>query len=148
MSKKKIALTVVSVILIAIAVYAGMRMKNRWTDINGVTTVYERNSVYLNVRPGKDFAGGSGSITVRQGESIHVEYSIDTGQFDIAFCKGSNTLSAIQSSNLDNLPKAGNVFGKSGVSGKGGIDFEAQPGEYTLFFKPHNTIGSATVSVK
>lgn len=147
-SKKKIVLTVTALVLIAIAIYAGMRIKNRWTDINGVTTVYERNTVYMNVRPGKDFAGGSGYITVKQGKSIHVEYAVDTGKFDIAFCKGSNALSVIQGSALDNLPNTGNVFGKSGVSGKGSIDFEAEPGEYTVFFNPHDTIGSATVTAK
>ena len=148
MSKKKIVLTVVSVVLIALVVYVGMRIKNRWTDINGVTTVYERNTVYINVRPGKDFAGGLGYITIRQGKSIHVEYVVEMGKFDIAFCKGSNALSVIRSSNLNNLPNAGEVFGKSGISGKGGIDFEAEPGEYSVFFNPHDTIGSATVTVK
>ncbi len=148
MSKKRIILTVAVFVLIAAAAYVGLRLKNRWTDINGVTTVFERNTVYMNVRPGKDFAGGSGYITVRQGKSIHVEYAVDTGKFDIAFCKGSNVLSLIRSSELDNLPNTGNVFGKSGVSGKGSIDFEAEPGEYTVYFNPHDTIGSATVTVK
>ena len=148
MSKKRIILTVAVFVLIAAAAYVGLRLKNRWTDINGVTTVFERNTVYMNVRPGKDFAGGSGYITVRQGKSIHVEYAVDTGKFDIAFCKGSNVLSLIRSSELDNLPNTGNVFGKSGVSGKGSIDFEAEPGEYTVYFNPHDTIGSATVTVR
>ena len=148
MSKKRIILTVAVFVLIAAAAYVGLRLKNRWTDINGVTTVFERNTVYMNVRPGKDFVGGSGYITVRQGKSIHVEYAVDTGKFDIAFCKGSNVLSLIRSSELDNLPNTGNVFGKSGVSGKGSIDFEAEPGEYTVYFNPHDTIGSATVTVR
>ena len=148
MSKKRIILTVAVFVLIAAAAYVGLRLKNRWTDINGVTTVFERNTVYMNVRPGKDFAGGSGYITVKQGKSIHVEYAVDTGKFDIAFCKGSNALSVIQGSALDNLPNTGNVFGKSGVSGKGSIDFEAEPGEYTVYFNPHDTIGSATVTVR
>ncbi len=56
-----------------------------------------------------------------------MEYAVDTGKFDVAFCKGSNALSVIRSSELDNLHNAGNVFGKSGVSGKGSIDFEADP---------------------
>lgn len=148
MSKKRIILTVAVFVLIAAAAYVGLRLKNRWTDINGVTTVFERNTVYMNARPGKDFAGGSGYITVRQGKSIHVEYAVDTGKFDVAFCKGSNALSVIRSSELDNLHNAGNVFGKSGVSGKGSIDFEAEPGEYTVYFNPHDTIGSATVTAK
>lgn len=148
MSKKKIVLTVASVVIIAIAAYAVMRIQNRWTDINGVTTVYDRNTVYMNVKPGKDFAGGSGSITVQQGKSIYVEYAVDAGKFDIAFYKGDNAHSVIRNSNLDNLPNAGNVFGKSGVFGKGDIVFKAEPGEYTVFFNPHDTIGSATVTVK
>ena len=148
MSKKRIILTVAAFVLIAIAAYVGLRLKNRWTDINGVTTVYERNTVYMNVRPGKDFAGGSGYITVEEGKRIHVEYAVETGKFDIAFYKGSNALSVIRNSDLDNLSSSGNVFGKSGISGKGSIDFEAEPGEYEVYFKSHDTIGSAIVTVK
>ncbi|MBQ6002924.1 MAG: hypothetical protein IJL18_08745 [Synergistaceae bacterium] len=148
MSKKRIILTVAAFVLIAIAAYVGLRLRNRWTDIKGVTTVYERNTVYMNVRPGKDFAGGSGYITVEEGKSIHVEYAVETGKFDIALNKGSNALSVIRNSDLDNLSSSGNVFGKSGISGKGSIDFEAEPGEYTIYFNPHDTIGSAIVTVK
>lgn len=148
MSKKRIILTVTVFVLIVAAAYVGLRLKNRWTDINGVTTVYERNTVYMNVRPGKDFAGGSGYITVEEGKRIHVEYAVETGKFDIALNKGSNALSVIRNSDLDNLSSSGNVFGKSGISGKGSIDFEAEPGEYTIYFNPHDTIGSAIVTVK
>lgn len=148
MSKKRIILTAAVFVLIVAAAYVGLRLKNRWTDINGVTTVYERNTVYMNVRPGKDFAGGSGYITVEEGKRIHVEYAVETGKFDIALNKGSNALSVIRNSDLDNLSSSGNVFGKSGISGKGSIDFEAEPGEYTIYFNPHDTIGSAIVTVK
>ncbi|MBQ9389622.1 MAG: hypothetical protein IJU07_05550 [Synergistaceae bacterium] len=148
MSKKKIVLTVTALVLTAIAAYVGIRLKNRWTDINGVTTVYKRNTVYMNVKQGKDFAGGSGYITVSEGRNIHVEYEIVSGKFDIAFCKEKNALSVISSSNPDNLTVSGDVFGKSSVSGKGSINFEAEPGEYTVFFRPHDTLGSAVVTVK
>ena len=148
MKKKNIVLIAAALVLIAAAAYVGMRFINRGTDIIGVTTLVEKNTVIMNVKPGKDFAGGSGSLTVGDGRRIHVEYALDAGSFDLAFHKGSSALDVLRSANLDNLPDAGDLFGKSGVSGKGNFDLEAAPGEYTLYFKPHDTIGTASVTTK
>ena len=148
MSKKKVILTVVAFVLIAIAAYVGVRLKNRWTDINGVTTVYERNTVYMNAKTGKEFYAGSGKLSVGEGENIHVEYALEGGSFDLAFCSGSNALDKISNSDLDNLSASGDVYGKSGISGKGSIYFEASPGEYTVYFKQHGAVGTVTVTAQ
>jgi hypothetical protein len=145
---KKIVLIVAAIVLVAAIAYVGMRFINRGTDINGVTTMAEKNTVIMNVKPGKDFAGGSGKLTVGDGKRIHVEYALNAGSFDLAFSKENNALAVLKSANLDNLTDAGDVFGKSGVSGKGNFDLEAAPGEYTLYFKPHDTNGTATVTTK
>ncbi len=148
MSKKKIVLTVTVLVLIAVSIYTGMRIKNRWTDINGVTTVPDRNTVYMNSKTGKEFESGCGYLTVGEGQHIHVEYAIDTGSFDLAFHKGNGNQTVFFNAPLDNLPDAGDVFGKSGISGKGSLDFEASRGEYMVFFRQHGAIGSATVTAK
>lgn len=146
--KKKHILLILAVLVLIAAGYVGMRLRNRWTDITGVTTVRDRNTVYMNSKTGKDFEAGSGSLTVGEGQRIHVEYALDAGNFDLAFNKGNNDHSVFFNAPLDNLPATGDVFGKSGVSGKGSLDFEAAPGEYTVFIRQHGAIGSATVTAK
>lgn len=148
MHKKRVVLTVAAFVLVVTAVYVGVRLKNRWTDINGVTTVYERNTVYMNSKSGKEFDAGSGKLNVGEGENIHMEYALDAGSFDLAFCMGNNALDMISNSDLDNLSASGEVFVKSGVSGKGSIDFEVVPGEYTVYFKQHGPVGTVSVTAK
>lgn len=150
MKNKSLILIIVTLVLIAAVAYIWVRLNNHWTDINGVTTVFERNTVYMNSKPGTDFYAGSGELTVSDGKHIHVEYALDAGSFDLAFriyVKGSNALD-VQSSVFDNLPDSGDVFGKSGVSGKGSLDLEVAPGMYIVYFKLHGTVGSAIVTAK
>ena len=132
MKKKSVVLFVVALVLIAAVAYVGMRLINRRTDIIGVTTLFEKNTVIMNSKTGKDFEAGSGELTVDEGKRIHVEYALDAGSFDLAFCKGSDALAAIRRANLSDLPNTGDLFGKSGVSGKGSLDFEAAPGKYRI----------------
>ena len=148
MKKKSIVLIVVALVLIAVGGYVGMRIRNRWTDIKGVTTLFEKNTVIMNSKTGKEFEAGSGELTVDEGKRIHVEYALDAGSFDLAFYKGSDALAVIRRSNLDDLPDSGDLFGKSGVSGKGDLDFGAAPGKYTVYFEQHGAVGSATVTAK
>lgn len=77
-----------------------------------------------------------------------MEYALDAGSFDLAFCMGNNALDMISNSDLDNLSASGEVFVKSGVSGKGSIDFEVVPGEYTVYFKQHGPVGTVSVTAK
>ena len=150
MKKKRIILLIVAIVLIVATAYVWLRLNNRWTDINGVTTVSERNTVYMNAKPGKDFYGGTGYLTVGEGKLIHAEYDIESGSIDIAFriyVKGRANLN-LRSSAFDDLPDSGEVFGKSGVSGKGSLAFEVAPGEYEVYFKSHDTIGSAIVTAR
>lgn len=148
MKKKSVVLFVVALVLIAAIAYVGMRLINRRTDIIGVTTLFEKNTVIMNSKTGKDFEAGSGELTVDEGKRIHVEYALDAGSFDLAFCKGSDALAAIRRANLSDLPNTGDLFGKSGVSGKGSLDFEAAPGKYTVYFEQHGAVGTANVTAK
>jgi len=148
MKKKRIVLFVIAIVLIVVISYIWLRFNNRWTDINGVTTVHERNTVYMNAKPGTDFYAGVGYLTVAENKQIHVEYDLESGSFDLAFriyFKERSGLD-VRSSVFDNLPDSGEVFGKSGVSGKGSLGFEVAPGEYEVYFKAHDTIGSARVT--
>ena len=102
----------------------------------------------MNSKTGKEFYAGSGKLNVGEGERIHMQYALDGGSFDLAFCKGGNALDVISNSDLDNLSVSGDVFGKSRVSGKGSIYFEASPGEYTVYFKQHGAVGTVTVTAQ
>ena len=46
------------------------------------------------------------------------------------------------------LPDSEDIFGKSGISGKGSLDFEAESGEYTVYFNQHAAVGTAKVTAK
>ena len=146
MQKKNIALIIAALVLIAAAAYVGMRIVNRGTDIAGVTTLYEKNTVIMNSKTGKEFEAGSGELTVSEGKCIHVEYALDAGSVDLAFYKGNDALAVIRRANLSDLPNSGDLFGKSGVSGKGSLDFEAASGKYTVYFEQHGAAGKATVT--
>ena len=148
MKKKSIFLIAAAVVLIAAIAYAVTRLSNRWTDIVGVTTLEKKNTVIMNAKTGEEFVSGSGKLTVGEGERIHIEYALTAGSFDLAFHQGSAGLDVFQSAELENLPNVGDVFGKSGVSGNGSLDFEAAPGEYTVYFNQHGAIGTATVTAK
>ncbi|MBO4335533.1 MAG: hypothetical protein J5846_06850 [Desulfovibrio sp.] len=147
---KKFVLIVAVLVLISAIAYVYLRNTNRRTDIIGVTTLYETNTVYMNSKPGKDFYAGSGELSVSGGKYIHVEYALESGNFDLAFRlyhEGREGLD-VQKAELDKLPASGDLFGKSGVSGKGSLDFEVASGKYNVYFKSHGAIGSATVTVK
>lgn len=150
MKKKNIILIVVALIIIAAAGYVWWRINNRWTDLNGVTTVFQRNTVYMNSKPGEDSFAGSGQITVDKGKHIHVKYALDSGSFDLAFrayISGRSELD-FSSAVFDNLPDSGEVFGKNSVSGKGTLDFKVEAGTYEVYFKLNKTVGSATVTAE
>ena len=124
--------------------YAGLRISRRGTDLIGVTTL--DNTVIMNSKTGKEFVSGSGKLTLGEGERIHLKYSLDAGSFDFAVNSGSNGLDIFDSTDLGSLSDEGEVFGRSGITGKGSLDFKAGPGEYTLFFNMHDAVGTATAS--
>ena len=148
MKKKIIILIIAALVLIAAGSYVAVRIINRGTDIIGVTTLEKKNTVIMNANADSDYGAGSGKLTVGEGERIHVEYALKAGGFDLAFCQGSNGLEVIRSSDLQNLSDTGEVFGRSGVSGSGSLDFEAAPGEYTVYFNRNGAAGTAKVTAK
>jgi len=148
MKNKRIVLILIILVVIAAIIYAAVHLRNHGTDIIGVTTLEKRNTIIMNSKTGQEFVSGSGKLTVTEGELIHVEYVLDAGSFDLAFHKGSEGLDVFENSNLENLPDTGDVFGKSGISGKGSLDIEVVPGEYTVYFNQHDAVGTATVNTK
>ena len=148
MKNKRIVLILVILVIIAAVIYGAVRLRNRGTDIIGVTTLENRNTIIMNSKTGQEFVSGSGTLTVSENERIHVEYALDTGSFDLAFHKGSDGLDVFENSDLDNLSDTGDVFGKSNISGKGSLDLEAASGEYTVYFNQHGAAGTATVTTE
>ena len=140
MKKKTVALIVLALIVVAGA-YIAVRMKNRGTDIIGVTTLYDRNTVIMNAKTGQEFVSGRGTLTVGEGERVHMEYDLSAGALDIAFFEGG-----------DNAPleedMSGGLFGQEGVSGKGALDFDAAPGSYSVQIAVHDAVGRAVVTTK
>lgn len=144
MNEKRIAAVVLmaAVLLLSLTGCSFSRHK----DITGVTTLTKENIVVMNSPTGEEFVSGSGTITVGQGEIVHLEYKLSEGSFDLALNAGDGSLDIFQSTDLENLPSDGEVFGRSGVTGSGELDIEAPAGEYTVFFNMHGAAGSATVS--
>ena len=148
MKKKTIILLGAALLFAAAAVYVGVRLHNHGTDIIGVTTLPDRNTVIVNAKTGEEFVAGSGKLTVGAGEHIHLEYALTAGSFDLAFHEGGSGLDVFQNADLEALPAAGEVFGKSGVSGSGSLDFDAEAGNYTAYFVNHGMVGKVTVTAK
>ena len=146
MKKKTIIILAAALLFAAAAVYVGVRLHNRGTDIIGVTTLPDRNTVIVNAKTGKEFVSGSGKLTVGAGEHIHLEYALTAGSFDLAFHEGSDGLDVFRNADLENLPSTGEVFGKSDLSGSGSLDFEAADGEYTVYYNNHGAIGTAKIT--
>jgi len=147
-NKRIIVLILAILVVIAAVIYVGVRLHNRGTDIIGVTTLENRNTIIMNSKSGQEFVAGSGKLTVGTNERIHVVYELDNGSFDLAFHKGSDGLDVFENSDLKNLSNTGDVFGKSGISGKGSLDLEVASGKYTVYFNQHGAVGSATVTTK
>lgn len=119
-----------------------------WRDSTGF--IHGRNTIYMNLPSGTRSFFGQGQLTIDEGKHIHVEYALDAGNFDLAFrvyAEGNDDL-AVESPVFKNLQNSGEIFGKSGISGKGTIDFDVAPGEYEVHFRPHDVVGWAIVTDK
>ena len=156
---KKIVLIVAVLLMIVASAYVYIinfhstflwHFTDSWRDSTGVITVSERNTVYMNLTPGTNYYLDSGQLTIHEGKHIHVEYAIDAGTLNLAFrtyVEGSDAL-RVNSPVFDDLQNSGEIFGKSGISGKGTLDFDAAPGTYEVYFRTHEVIGTATVTEK
>lgn len=154
--KTKIILAVVLLLVLAAAVYVGMRFAKRGTDITGVTTLSDRNTVYVNGKQSGSFASGSGWITVGEGEEIVLTYDFSAGSIDVFYRPDENAASAIadvQDFRPEDLPTAEEMtgegsYGQEGITGRGTLKYPADPGTYTVYVVNHDAIGSATVTAK
>jgi hypothetical protein len=146
---KKIVLIIAALVLISGSAYVAWRLYIRGTDINGITTNFSRNTVYINGYPGKVFGDGFGYLTVDEGKHIHVEYAFESGSIDLLFHHSVEAeMLLVQISEQGSIPDSGDVFGKIRLSGKGALDYEAAPGQYVLYCGGHDAVGSARVTAK
>lgn len=160
MNKKKIAIICVAALVVIAGAYVALRLHNRGTDIIGVTTLTDRNTVIMNSKTGAEFVAGEGQLAVSEGERIHVEYDLSGGTIDISFNELTSSGAAYEDITPENVPDvlenlpapedmAGEgAFGQDGVTGKGGLDFDAAPGGYNVHIAQHGAIGKATVTAK
>lgn len=151
--KKKLILILVAALVVTLGVYVGYRFAKRGTDIIGVTTLSDKNTVIMNAKTGSEFAAGTGYLTVAEGERIHMEYDLSAGSIDVAIKSGEGAMEAIENMDFENLPSAEDMtgdgaFGETGVSGKGSMDFDAAAGEYTVYIVNNGAVGSATLTAK
>lgn len=151
--KKKVILIAIGVLLAVLAGYTVYRFATHGTDIIGVTTLSHKNTVIMNAKTGSEFVSGTGYLTVAKNEELHLEYNLTSGSIDVAFRADEAGVAAAESMDLEHLPTAEDMtgegsFGKQGLSGKGSLDFEAEPGSYTVHITNHGAVGKATVTVK
>ena len=105
MNGKRLLLLVLTALLVISAAGCG-----HGTDIVGVTTLPKKNIVIMNSRTGTEFVTGSGTVTVKQGGHIHLEYALSTGSVDLAFHAGDGSLDVFEHADLENLTLEGEVF--------------------------------------
>ena len=146
--KIRFVILLLLVVLLLAGGYVFVRLEQRGTDIIGVTTLPEKNTVIMNSASGSEFVAGSGHITLQAGERLHLEYALDAGSFDILFLAGGDSLDALQAEDPLALPDAGDGFGESGVTGSGSLDFAAESGDYTVCFTLHGAVGRAVVTAE
>lgn len=157
--KKRVIVLVLVLLLVAVGGYGCYRLKIRGTDIIGVTTLPDKNTVIMNAKTGEEFEAGTGYITVADGEMLHLEHNLTAGSFDIAFRKDEDAFNLYESigttenlsDTLQNLPTSEEMtgegsFGDSQITGSGSFEFDAEPGNYTVYITNHNAIGKATVT--
>ena len=149
--KKKIILFLVLALAAAAAVYACVRVSRHGTDIIGVTTLADKNTVIMNSKTGSEFVSGSGVISVAQGEHIHLECDLKEGSIDVAFRGDEGAAAAYESMTPENLPTAEEMtgegaFGQESISGKCSLDFDAEAGEYTVYIANRGAVGKAVVT--
>ncbi len=158
MKKKTIVIIIVVVVLaliIAAAVYIGVRLHRHGTDIIGVTTLTDRNTVIMNAVESGGFKSGTGVINVGEGERIRLDYDVSGGSFDFAFAAGEDAVfSAVRDADnmdvaelpTDDVMPETPPDGETGLEGAGSVDFDVEPGAYTVYFTMHGAIGTATVT--
>ena len=161
MKKKTVALIVLALVVVA-GIYVAVRLKNRGTDIIGVTTLPDRNTVIMNAKAGSEFVSGTGNVSVGEGERIHMEYNLSAGEIDVAFRANEGDFASYEDITPDNenleealnsLPTPEDMagegsFGQDGVSGKGSLDFDAAPGLYAVQITLHDAVGKAVITAK
>ena len=149
--KKKTVLIVALVLAAAAVGYVGYRLAIRGTDIVGVTTLPDRNTVIVNGKTGDEFESGTGFLTVGEGQKLHVEYDVKSGSFDVAFRADEDAAAAYEEMDVDNLPTAEEMtgegsFGTAELTGKSSLDFDAEPGDYTVYITNHGMVGNVKVT--
>ena len=149
MNKKNIVIIGVAVLVVVACAYVAMRLHNRGTDIIGVTTLPDRNTVIMNSKTGDEFVGGTGYVNVGEGERIRVKCDLSAGEIDLLFYP-SDFYPTFQAT-LEDWPiskdSAGEgAFGQDGVSGKDDLYFDAAPGAYVVSIAPHGSIGKVVIT--
>lgn len=151
MKKKTVAIIVVLALVVAGVAYVAFRLIIRGTDIIGVTTLPDRNTVIMNSKTGDEFVGGTGYVNVGEGERIRVKCDLSAGEIDLLFYP-SDFYPTFQAT-LEDWPiskdEAGEgSFGQDGVSGKDDLYFDAAPGAYAVQIAPHGSIGKVVITAK
>ncbi|MBE6117609.1 MAG: hypothetical protein E7188_03550 [Erysipelotrichaceae bacterium] len=97
--------------------------------------------------------GGSGVITVAEGEVLHLDYNLSKGTFDVTVAgeqavpedgqleaEGKTTEELIESFTGEGQYK------ETGLTGEGSLEFAVEPGDQTLYFMLHDATGDILVT--
>lgn len=91
-------------------------------------------------------SGGTGIISVAEGEQLHLEYDMKKGSFDLSIGDGATDIDLSLEEIQNELFNGGEIFSQSGLEGTGSLDIQAAPGEYTVAVMYHDATGEGTLS--
>ena len=140
-------------VLVILAGALGM-FYHQQSRVGKVETDLEANIITVTGKRSGDGTGGTGIITVGEGEHLRLEYSLSKGSLDVSVSgeagDSAEDLMDVSVEELTNQISGETLFGGVSFSqtleGSGEIDIEEQPGEYTVLFLLHDMTGEAKLS--
>lgn len=140
---------------------AGLVMMTACTKHEASIESTEDNTVKVTALNSEE-SGGSGIITVGEGEILHVDYKLSKGTFDITVA--GEPFEPAEITNVDaSAPEMAETteqnaqdiidaftgegqYKETGLTGEGSLEFAVQPGDQTLYIMLHDATGEILIT--
>ena len=143
MKKKQILIIMLAFVLMMILI--GCKKSNF-----GVVSNDNNTMVITAVNAAKKSFGGSGFITVEDGQKIVIDSSLnDKGEISLKFSAGPATDIGVSQTELFDAVSGANAVLEVSVKGSGLTEYEIEPGDYGLYAEViSKSNGTINISVK